>query len=203
MDLNRRFCHSMHRVDAVTPCPVPATGPAIVVCNHISHIDPAMIQSGCPQRVIQWMMTREFYDLPMLGRLFRLVQAIPVKPSGKDMAAMRTALRALEDGRVVGIFPEGRISREGGLLPMQTGVALMAIRAGVPVYPVGLDGTQRNSSFWEACLSPQRACLAFGEAVQFERSGADRHTIHAATDAIRDAVQDLMETAARACRAAV
>jgi 1-acyl-sn-glycerol-3-phosphate acyltransferase len=104
---------------------------------------------------------------------------------------MRTALRQLAAGRVVGIFPEGRISTAGDLQDFQTGVALMAIRAKAPVYPAYLDGTQRNRSMTQAFLHRANSVINFGPAVEFDRSGTDREHLEKATVAIRSAVQNL------------
>lgn len=137
------------------------------------------------------MMAREFYDISVLNWIFRSVGAIPVDRSGRDLAATRMALRALAGGRVLGVFPEGRIEPTTDLLPFQTGVALMAIKTGAAVYPAYLDGTQRNQEMLPAYLSSNRARLAFGPAVEFGRDGTAHEQLQSATDRIRAAVERL------------
>jgi len=66
---------------------------------------------------------------------------------------------------VLGVFPEGRIALTKQLLPLQTGVAMMAMKTGVNVYPVAIDGTQRNRSMMQACLQPQHSRIAFGNPI--------------------------------------
>ncbi len=153
-----------HRLTVLSRCPIPRVGPAILVCNHTSSIDPAFVQSVCHHRLITWMMAREYQDIKGTGWFFKAVGIIPVERSGRDTAPLRAAIRALEAGRVLGIFPEGRIAPTKDFLPFQTGVALMAIKTGVPVYPVYLDGTQRNKGMMEACLQSQNASVIFGPA---------------------------------------
>jgi len=181
-----------HRVEVLRPPRLPRRGPAILVCNHISGLDPLLIQS-VSRRVITWMMASEYYDVKAIGWVFRTVEAIPVDRSGRDLAATRAALRALAADRIVGIFPEGRIETDHALLPFQTGVALIAIKTGVPVYPAYLDGTQRGKEMVPALLAPQQARLAFGPAVGFARSSTSRDALEQATDKIRIAVEDLKQ----------
>ena len=124
--------------------------------------------------------------------IFRRIEAIPVGREGRDMTATRGALRALKNGCIVGIFPEGRIERSRELMPFQTGAALMAIRTGVPVYPACLDGTQRNRSMSEAFAFGQSARLAFASPIRFDRGDPDREDLTAATLRIQAAVGRMM-----------
>ena len=184
------FARIYHRLYVRAPQQLPRTGPAILVCNHVSGVDPLLIQSVCP-RLITWMMAREWYELPVLGWIFRTVGAIPVQRSGRDLAATRAALRALNRGGVLGMFPEGRIETDQELLPFQTGVAMMAIKTGVPVFPAYLDGSQRGRDIVPAVLTPCTAAIAFGPAVDFDRSCTSREALDSATARIKTAVEQL------------
>jgi len=191
--LNQLFSRIYHDLEVLRPCPIPASGPAILVCNHISGLDPALIQSTSP-RVVTWMMAKEFYDLGALHWMFKRLRAIPVGRGGRDMAAMRSALRALESGGVLGIFPEGRIEKDHTLMPFQTGVALMACRTGTSVYPAYLDGSNRNMpSMFDAYLRRHRATITFGEPIAFEKCDPEREHLEAATQKIQESVQRLKE----------
>ena len=189
---NRVLTHSYHRVEAFAPCRLPRSGSAILVCNHTSALDPHLIQSPC-RRLITWMMAKEFYDLWYLKPVFEQLGVIPVTRSGRDTSATRAAMRALKNGQLVGLFPEGRIETSRDFLPFQTGVALMAMKTGVPVYPAFLDGTQRNTSMLAALLRPQRARIIFGDEVKFDRSDTSREGLEAATAAIQGAVEALRD----------
>ena len=186
------FCRIYHRLELLTPCPVPRDGPAIVVCNHISGLDPAMIQAACP-RLIVWMMAAEYYHLRGLRWLFELIEAIPVqRAGGRDWTATRRALRALEAGRVLGVFPEGRIEPDHNLLPFQTGAAMMAMRSGAPICPAYIDGTARNLSIVQAYLIPQQARLIFGLPLRLQQvQRPDPAAVESATNAIRQRVWEL------------
>jgi 1-acyl-sn-glycerol-3-phosphate acyltransferase len=109
------------------------------------------------------------------------------------MAATRAAMRALHRGEVLGIFPEGRIEDSRELLPFQTGVAMMAIKTGVPVYPAYLDGTQRGKDVFPAVTSSNKAVIRFGAPIDFDRRDSSHATLEAATGAIQRAVQTLAD----------
>jgi len=191
--LNVLFVKGYHRLHVLEPCRLPLKGAGIFVCNHTSGLDPMFIQSTTP-RVITWMMAKEFYDMPALHWAFKMLRAIPVSRSGRDTSATRAAIRTLHEGGLLGVFPEGRIERTRELMPFQTGVALMAIKTGVPVYPAYLDGTQRNyTSMLAQFANANNATLTFGEPVVFDRTATDKDALVAATAEIQSAVQALMD----------
>ena len=186
-----------HQTIVRAPQRLPRHGPAILICNHTSGLDPLLIQSVCP-RLIVWMMAKEYYEIKALNWIFKAIEVIHVDRGGRDLAATRSALRALEAGRVLGVFPEGRIETSRDLLPFQTGVALMAIKAGVPVYPAYLDGTQRKKTMWQAFFQRNRATLSFGPAVEFDRSATSKEVLQVATQRMTEAVAGLKERSERA-----
>lgn len=166
MALNRVFTHAWHKTTLLTPPPALPDGPLLVTPNHISGLDPALVQ-GVLRRPVVWMMTAEYYDVPWLKPLFRKVEAIRVDKSASDSTSVRAALSALKDGRVVGIFPEGGLQRERRLRPLQPGVATLAQRLSVPILPVWIEGPmrsspQRNMGMWRAYLVPHHVRLAVG-----------------------------------------
>jgi 1-acyl-sn-glycerol-3-phosphate acyltransferase len=192
--LNFCMARMFHRTIVCSPCQLPKQGPAILVCNHTSGLDPFFIQTTT-RRIIIWLLAKEFYEIRVLKRAFKLIHVIPVERSGRDLAATRAALRALADGSVLGIFPEGKIETTGKLLPFQVGAAMMAIKTGVPVYPAYVDGTQRGKKLFMAFLERQRATLRFGPPVEFDRSSGSRPVLEAATAQIEAAVAALSRTA--------
>jgi 1-acyl-sn-glycerol-3-phosphate acyltransferase len=189
--VNRVYTRAYHRIEVRTPYRIPATGAAILVCNHTSGLDPLLLQSVSP-RVITWMAAKEFVEHPALNWFFRTIGAIPVARSGRDTASVRAAMRALHDGKLLGVFPEGRIEDARALLPFQDGVAQMAMKTGVSVYPAYLDGTQRNKPMLRAFLEAQDVRVAFGPPITFGRGGGDKDALPAATGRIRDAIGELM-----------
>lgn len=179
-----------HHLKVLTPFPIPEKGGGILVCNHTSSLDPVPLQAACP-RLITWMMAKEYAGLFGTRWFFNAVEPILVERSGKDLAATRSALRALKDGKIIGIFPEGRIEKSPELLEFQTGIALLALKSGVPIYPAYLDGTQRCKGMVEALLVPNRITLAFGQPIVVFDEGHGREVLERATERIRSAVQAL------------
>lgn len=161
---NRLFCHAYHNIHIVEPCRMPASGPVLLVANHTCSADPSFIQACCPRPIV-WMMAAEFLALRGLGWLFEMAEVIPVKRGQRDSSSLKGALRALESGRVVGIFPEGRIERSPALLPFASGAMHLARRAGAPIQPVALDGSQRNSSLAGGYLLPRDVWISFGQVI--------------------------------------
>jgi 1-acyl-sn-glycerol-3-phosphate acyltransferase len=190
--VNVCFARIFHRLEVCSPCQLPKTGPAILACNHISGLDPSLIQAACP-RLIIWMMAREYYDQPALRWFFRMLNSIPVDRSGKDVSATRRALRALSEGHVLGIFPEGRIETDHSLLPFQIGVAMMAAKTNVGIYPTYLDGTQRGRNMLQACFTPQTAKIAFGPVVEVNPQHQHRPDLEAATKGLEEAIAGLRQ----------
>jgi 1-acyl-sn-glycerol-3-phosphate acyltransferase len=189
---DRAFARIYHRLDVLSPCRLPRTGPAILVCNHTSPMDPIFIQSVCPRPIV-WMMAKEYYDLPALNWIYRQVEAIPVARSGRDVAATRQAMSALKHGRILGVFPEGKIELTRELLPFQTGISLIAAKADAEIFPAFLAGTQRGKSMVQAVLCPQHARIAFGAGLGKLTDGRSREALDSATISVQEAVQKLLD----------
>lgn len=188
--VGRCYARIYQRLDVRSPCRLPRRGPAILVCNHTGAVDPVLIQSVAP-RLIRWMMAREYFDHNPLRWIFDAVGVILVERSGRDMAATRHAMRALDAGQVLGVFPEGRIEKSTELLPFQSGIGLLALKSGAPVYPAYLDGNQRGKEMLEVFLKRSEASIAFGPAVDLAQLDKSRQGIEEAARRIRAAVQNL------------
>ncbi len=119
---------------------VPRSGGLIYCPNHVSDMDPATIFVTIPRRA--WFIGKEeLFEIPVLGFLFHHFHAFPIKRDSADRAALRRAEACLRRGEPILIFPEGRCARDGRLQRIQPGAALLALRAGVPIIPVGLEHT--------------------------------------------------------------
>jgi 1-acyl-sn-glycerol-3-phosphate acyltransferase len=121
-------------------------GGLLLAANHISHFDPLII-SSVVRRKIDWMAMAEFFPNPLLGSFLRAVDAFPADRHRADRKTIRTAIERLNEGRMVGVFPEGGI-RDGArsLLegaPLRPGASTLAHMAGVPILPCVIVGTDR------------------------------------------------------------
>ena len=119
---------------------VPLNGPALLVANHLSFID-GLLVGACVQRFVRFMVYAPFFKMPLLGKLFTLMRAIPTGGGGARgaLGAIRRAREELQAGHVVCIFAEGAISRTGNMLPFKRGFEKIIDGLDVPVIPVHLD----------------------------------------------------------------
>jgi 1-acyl-sn-glycerol-3-phosphate acyltransferase len=123
---------------------VPRTGGALMAFNHVSYIDFVLggFAAQPSRRLVRFMAKREVFDHSIGGPVMRSMHHISVD-RGDGAASMDEALRYLEAGEVVGIFPEATISRSFEVKELKSGATRIAAQAGVPLIPVALWGTQR------------------------------------------------------------
>lgn len=138
---------------------MPRDGAVIICGNHYHWMDPVVIAGAARQRPIYFMAKDELFRMKWLGFLFRNVRAYPVKRGAPDRNAMKTTLTLLEEGKVVGIFPEGTRSKTGDLGKAEPGIGLFAHRTRATVMPVGIAGSNRPF---------RRLTIVFGEPMRFE-----------------------------------
>jgi len=120
---------------------VPRTGPVLICANHLAWWDPVVLAIACRRR-IHFMAKAELFEgwsFP-LGLLLRAVGAYPVRRGTPDRKALSRTLELLEEGKAVGIFPEGTRSPSGRFRRAQAGVGMVALKSGAPVVPAYLDG---------------------------------------------------------------
>lgn len=135
--------HSVYRLDKTGLENIPEKGPAVLVCNHVSFVDPLVILAASP-RPIRFVMDHRIFATPLLSFVFRTGKAIPIASAKEDEGLMNAAFdevaRALEAGELVAIFPEGRITDTGELYPFRPGIRRIVDRTPAPVIPLALKG---------------------------------------------------------------
>ena len=155
-------------------CPFPSHSAAIIIANHRSPVDPLMVwmnhhlghEGQRPMRVIGFLMAREYYEQPgLIGWISRQMQSIPVDRDGRDVHGARLALRRLKEGRLLGVFPEGRLNRNGGLSEADTGVAWLALMSKAPVYPVYIHDSPQREGMVEPFCTFSRVRVSYGSAI--------------------------------------
>ncbi len=132
------------RIDGIER--VPRSGAFLLVANHCSQLDPPLLgwATGYQvDRIVHFMAKDEMRRWPVIGWLADRAGVFFVRRGERDRAAQRLALDLLADGRPVGVFPEGTRSRDGRMRAARPGAALLAMRSGVPIIPVGIAGTHR------------------------------------------------------------
>jgi 1-acyl-sn-glycerol-3-phosphate acyltransferase len=193
------------RCTATNACTFPETGAAIIVANHSSPADPMLLWLGHfaqfkkPRlRVIGFMMAKEYYLLNgLLTWMCRALESIPVERAGQDMAPIREALRRLQDGHWLGLFPEGGINVEAPddrLRPGNTGVAWLALKSRAPVIPVLIRNAPRSASLVRVFFKRTHTTLTYGPPVdlsQWQRSRPSHSDLIEVTDRIMQSIADL------------
>lgn len=133
--------HLVYRFDVRGEQQIPSEGSAILACNHVSFVDAVLLMGASP-RPIRFLMDHRIFRVPVLGWLFRLAKAIPVAPRSEDPEAYERAIAAaaavLAEGDLLGIFPEGAITRDGSLQEFRGGIMKVLERQPVPVVPMAL-----------------------------------------------------------------
>jgi 1-acyl-sn-glycerol-3-phosphate acyltransferase len=146
--------------------PIPPDQGAVIVCNHRCPLDPSLITLTVP-RVIHWLVAREYCEHPAFRRLLQTCEVIPVRRGGVDMAAIRTAVRLLQSGELVGVFPEGRINTTAQLLlPGRSGAAMIALKARALVVPCYIHGAPNDGSTLGCLVMPASVRLEIGPPIE-------------------------------------
>ncbi len=181
---------------------VPASGPAIVAGNHLSFSDHFLMPAILKRR-ITFLAKAEYFTGPGIkGRLtaafFRSAGQIPVDRSGKDagQAAIREGLGVLRKGELLGIYPEGTRSHDGRLYKGKVGVAVMALKAGVPVVPCAMIGTFEAQPPGKVIPNIHPVVIRFGKPLDFSRYAGmedEKAILRAVTDEIMYAILSLSE----------
>ena len=119
---------------------LPRHGPAMIVANHASFLDPFLI-GLCVGRPVRYLVSQQFYRDPRIHWCLRAYGTIPVGGDANLVRSFRRVTEVIRRGGIVGVFPEGGITRDGTMRPFQDGAATLALRLGVPVTPVHIQGT--------------------------------------------------------------
>lgn len=135
--------HTVYRLDKTGLEHIPEEGPAVVVCNHPSLVDALVIAAAC-RRPIRFVMDHQIFNKPVLNFIFRTSRAIPIASAREDANLLEHAYdeiaKALDAGDVVGIFPEGSLTKDGEIQPFRNGIKRIIDRTPVPVIPMALRG---------------------------------------------------------------
>ncbi len=173
--------HTIFKIRIVGTENVPRRGPALLVANHMSHVD-GMLIGACLQRFVRFMVWKPYYDMKAFHWFFKMTKAIPVGTSGpRDMVrSIQDARAELKAGHVVCIFAEGAISRTGNLLPFKRGLEKIVDGLDVPVVPVHLDrlwgsifSFEGGRFFWKwPKRIPYPVTVSFGSPMAAEEANA-------------------------------
>ena len=178
---------------------IPAKAPFFLIPNHLSVLDPLLVQGFCPRQVHALTKSTQISSGWFSGWVLPRIKAIPTRRYRVDPQVVRTVLRALARGDGVCIYPEGERSWDGTLQPFRRGTVRLLLKPGVPVVPCGVSGSFEVWPRWSRRPRRGRAVLRFGEPIHFEvhdtRAQRER-ALEAATERIAAALVRLGAVAA-------
>ncbi len=173
---------------------IPAQGPAIVMPNHTSFLD-SIILGVFPKRYIWFMAKNSEYRHSILYWFLRLANSFPVRRYTNDVQAVRNAIRIVQQGHILGIFPEGERTWDGELLPVRYGAIRLILAFGVPVIPVGITGAYELMPRWTSSIKRIPVSITIGEPLQFEHISIPKQThrdIESASTLLRSEMKRLL-----------
>ena len=162
----RGMFHTVRRVRVYGAENVPAEGAVLIASNHTGILDMFMIGYRLP-RLVHWMAKEELFKNKLLARMIRYFGAYPVNRQARDIAAARTTFALLEEGEMVGIFPQGTRARKGKPVPKaKAGIVKYAVETDTTVVPVSISGTGRFFS---------KMVIRFGEPFKYPQLPEGEH----------------------------
>ena len=149
---------------------IPKNGGVIIASNHISLWDPPVVGAGL-NRPINFMAKEELFSNSIIKWVITTMKAFPVKRGAADRNAIRHAINLLKNGEILGLFPEGTRSKNGELGKPEPGIAMIALKAGVPIVPAAIIGTNKVGK--GGCFLPQ-FIIKFGKPIMIHPEEKDK-----------------------------
>jgi 1-acyl-sn-glycerol-3-phosphate acyltransferase len=143
---------------------IPKEGRAVFICNHTSLVDSFFIGCFLPRKVYFMAKSTEF-ESAARRLFFYLSRTFPVRRYDIDPISLRNAMRVLDFGGMVGIYPEGERTWDGEMLPFRTGTIRFLLAAGAPIIPAGISGAFQNQPRWEGKIGNPDIYLSFGKPI--------------------------------------
>ncbi|QHJ71120.1 lysophospholipid acyltransferase family protein [Planococcus halotolerans] len=161
----------------------PDQGGILLCANHIHALDPPVVGMTSP-RTVHFMAKEELFKVPVLGRILPQVNAFPVKRGMSDREALRSALKLLKNGEVVGLFPEGTRSTDGVLKKGLSGAGFFALRGNADVMPCAIIGPYKPF---------RKVKVVYGEPVLMEPYRERKASVEEVTAVIMASIQKLLD----------
>ncbi len=165
---------------------IPSRGPALIAANHASFLDPPCVGSASPRKV-HFIIKRKVYTKFMQQWFYRWMETIPVRESEADIDALKKAIRLLQNGAIVGIFPEGSVSSKEKEHSWLNGVSFIAAKSRCPTIPCAIIGTERALERHAIFPKPYKIHVIFGKKLLFpadEDKKVDKEKIASFTESL-------------------
>ena len=173
---------------------VPRTGGAFIVSNHASFLDPMVMGSSILRRPVSFMARESLFKNPFLGWLFMSLKARPLDRQRGDVCALKLALSLINQGEMVGLFPEGTRTRDGELKEPKPGIGFLVAKAKVPVVPAYIDGTFTAWPRGARWPKPCKIRITYGPPIdpaRFAALGKGKEAYRAAGELVMDEIRQL------------
>jgi 1-acyl-sn-glycerol-3-phosphate acyltransferase len=161
----------------------PKEGGLLLCTNHIHNFDPPVVGITSP-RTVHFMAKEELFSVPILGKLLPKINAFPVKRGMSDREALRTGLKVLKDGHVLGLFPEGHRSKTGELGKGLAGAGFFALRTDAKVLPCAIIGPYKS-------FSPLK--VIYGKPMDMDELRSRKASAEEVTELIMDEIHKLIK----------
>lgn len=149
--------------------PDESEGPYVLICNHISNADPVFICAGKLKQQPHYMAKKELFKVPLVNKLVKGLGAYPVDRGGADVTAIKNTIKMLEEGKCIGIFPQGH--RQKGRTPaeadLKNGAAMITVKAKATVFPCCIITKKNKFAFF------RRVDVYYGKPIKFEELSYD------------------------------
>jgi 1-acyl-sn-glycerol-3-phosphate acyltransferase len=172
---------------------VPREGALLLVSNHSSVLDPPLVGGAAPRQLC-FLAKAQLFDVPLFGRFIHALNARPVRREGSDARALKAALRVLEEGKALLVFPEGTRGPEGALREAKPGAGMLAVLSGAAVVPVLITGSGGALPRGALFPRPRKVIVRFGPPLTFKTRG---ESAEGRKDAYRAATEEMMRAIAQ------
>ncbi|TKC19735.1 lysophospholipid acyltransferase family protein [Robertmurraya kyonggiensis] len=173
----------IYRIEAIGKENIPKEGGVLLCTNHIHNFDPPIVGIMAP-RPISFMAKEELFNVPVLGKILPHVNAFPVKRGMSDREALRTGLKVLKEGKVLGLFPEGTRSKTGELGKGLAGAGFFALRTDAEVVPCAIIGPYKAFS---------RLKIVYGKPIDMKSLRENKASAEETTEVIMEEIRKLID----------
>lgn len=177
------FLKPYYRIETIGLENFPLEGSVLLCSNHISNMDPPIVGITAP-RQIRFLAKEELFEVPLLKHLLPKLHAIPLKRGMSDRVALRKGLKALKEGHVLGLFPEGTRSKTGELQKGLAGAGFFALRTDAQVVPCAIIGPYRGL---------RKLTIVYGKPIDMTELRENRGTAEEATELIMTEIGKLID----------
>ncbi|KHF40356.1 lysophospholipid acyltransferase family protein [Halalkalibacter okhensis] len=181
--VSRNFLSTFYKVEVIGKENIPDAGATILCCNHIHNFDPPLLGAYI-KRQLHYMAKQELFEKPILKGLLPKLGAFPVRRGMSDKQAIRTAMKILKEGNMIGLFPEGTRSKDGKLSKGLAGAGFFALRTDAVVVPCAIIGPYQR-------FKPLK--LVYGSPIDFSGLRENKASAEEATAVIMAEIKKLIE----------